>query len=358
MSNLEKTHDPNVRFIDYEELVVFSRAVLTAAGLDAYSLDAVVTGLCETSLRGVDSHGVRLLPHYARSSVSGRKNPKPEYRFFKTFPGIGHLDADNAFGHAAGMKAIDLGMEMAQSQGLAAVAVSNSSHPGAMASMALRAARLGYAAFAFTHADSLVLAHNGTRPYFGTNPVCFAVPRKEQEPYCLDMASSVIPWNRLLIHKNNGLPLPEGVAADANGAMTTDPQKATCLLPTGTYKGHGLASMVEVLCGVYTGMAFGRSIPAMYKAPMTEPRYLGQFYMVMRVDGVIDAAEFAERMQQMTDEVRAEPSIPGEQVMLPGDKEVREAQRRRLEGVPLDAATVKGFEELAAEFGIPLKLMR
>jgi ureidoglycolate dehydrogenase (NAD+) len=357
MSNLEKTHDPGVRFIDYEELVVFSRAVLTAAGLDAYSLDAVVTGLCETSLRGVDSHGVRLLPHYVRSAASGRKNPKPEYRFVKTFPGIGHLDADNAFGHAAGMKAIDLGIEMAQAQGLAAVAVSNSSHPGAMASMAMRAARQGYAAFAFTHADSLVLSHNGTRPYFGTNPVCFAVPRKEQEPYCLDMATSVISWNRLLIHKNNGLSLPEGVAADANGAMTIDPKKATCLMPTGTYKGNGLASMVEVLCGVYTGMAFGRSIPAMYKAPMTEPRHLGQFYMVMRVDGVIDAAEFAARMQQMTDEVRAEPSRPGTRVLLPGDKELHEAKSRRIEGVPLDEATLKNFEELASEYKLSFRLL-
>lgn len=358
MNKLEEMHGPGVRFIDYDDLVAFIRGALAAAELDDYSLDAVATGLCETSLRGVDSHGVRLLPHYVRSAVSGRKNPNPEYRFAKPFAGIGHLDADNAFGHAAGMKAIDLGIEIARSQGLAAIAVSNSSHPGAMASMALRAARQGFAAFAFTHADSLVLSHNGTRPYFGTNPICFAVPRKEQDPYCLDMASSVIPWNRLLIHRNNGLPLPQGVAADAHGEVTTDPHEASCLIPTGAYKGYALASMVEVLCGVYTGMAFGRSILAMYGAPMAEPRRLGQFYMVMRVDGVVGASEFAERMQQITDEVRAEPSRPGERVMLPGDKELQEAKRRRVEGVPLDAATVAGFEQLATEFRIPLKLTR
>jgi len=343
--------------IQYKEMVDFHYAILERIGLDKYSCEAVTTGLCETSLRGVDSHGVRLLPHYVNSAISGRKNPKPNYKFNKTFPSVAHLDADNAFGHAAGMKAIDYGIEMAETQGIGVVAVSNSSHPGAMASMALKAARKGYAAFAFTHADALVLSHNGTRPYFGTNPICLAVPRIENDPYCLDMASSIIPWNRVLIHRNSKQQLQEGVAADANGNLTIEPDDATCLVPTGSYKGYGIASMVEVLCGIYTGMAFGRSIPSMYKAPMNETRNLGQFYMVMRVDGVIDAKSFISRMQQMTEEVRMEPSIPGESVMLPGDKEINEAKIRMSNGVPIDEVTTSAFLDLSKKYNVPLKLM-
>jgi len=41
--------------IHYKELVSFSQQLLKIAGLDKYSLDAVTKGLCETSLRGVDS---------------------------------------------------------------------------------------------------------------------------------------------------------------------------------------------------------------------------------------------------------------------------------------------------------------
>ena len=192
------------------------------------------------------------------------------------------------------MKAVDHAMEIAENQGIGVVAVSNSSHPGAMASMALRAANKGYMAFAYTHADALVLSFNGTRPYFGTNPICFAVPRIEKDPYCLDMASSIIPWNRLVIHKNNETPLTRGVVADKQGLVTTDPNQAACLMPTGEYKGYGIASMVDVLCGVYTGMAFGRSIPVMFSAPMDKPRHLGQMYMVMRTDGVIDTKFFIQ----------------------------------------------------------------
>ncbi len=343
--------------ISYSNLVSFHREILKQVGLDDYSLEAVVTGLCETSLRGVDSHGVRLLPHYVKSALSGRKNPNPKYIVNNTFPSISHLDADNAFGHAAGMKAIDIAMEIAKIQGIGIVSVTNSSHPGAMASMALKAARDGYIAFAFTHADSLVLSHNGVRPYFGTNPICMAAPRVESEPYCLDMASSIIPWNRVLLHKNSKDELENGVAADSTGRLTTNPDSAECLIPTGGYKGYGIASMVEILCGVYTGMSFGRSIPSMYKAPMSDSRGLGQFYMVMRTDGVIDSEYFLSQMQKMTDEVRSEPAVSGESVMLPGDPEVRTSRLRMKEGIPIDDSTVEEFKKMSKTFNVPLEFL-
>lgn len=343
--------------VRYENLVDFSQGILKLAGLDDYSLDAVVTGLCETSLRGVDSHGVRLLPHYVNSAFSGRKNPKPNYIFEKTFPSIGHLNADDAFGHAAGMKAIDYGMEMADNQGIGVVAVSNSSHPGAMASMALKASRKGYMAFAFTHADALIQSHNGKRAYFGTNPICFSAPREGSEPYCLDMATSIVPWNRVLIHRNSGEPLAEDIAVDSCGNSTTNADEAAAILPTGGYKGYGLASMIDILCGIYTGMAFGRSIPAMYKAKMNEQRKLGQFYMVMRTDGVVSHDVFIDAMRQMTDEVHKEPSRAGESVMLPGDKEIQEAKIRMKNGIPLDDATVRAFKDMSEKYHIPLEII-
>jgi len=343
--------------IEYTDLVKFHEEVLAIVGLDSFSLRAVTTGLCEASLRGVDSHGVRLLPHYIKSALSGRKNPKPNFKFNKTFPSIGHLDADDAFGHAAGMKAIDIGIEIAESQGIGVVAVSNSSHPGAMASMALKAAREGYIAFAYTHADALILSHGGTRPYFGTNPICFAAPREEQEPYCLDMSTSIAPWNRVLLNRSADKPLESGIAADKYGKRTQDPHKAAAVMPVGSYKGYGLSSMVDILCGVYTGMAFGRSIPAMFTTEMTEQRKLGQFYMVMRSDGVIPKEEFIKYMQQMTDEVRIEPAIEGESVMLPGDPQIICTKERMKNGIPIDESTLKALIKIGKDYNVELKLI-
>jgi ureidoglycolate dehydrogenase (NAD+) len=330
---------------------------LSIAGLNEYSRDAVKTGLCETSLRGVDSHGIRLLPHYFNSALSGRKNPNPNFKSNLTFPSIAHLDADNAFGHAAGMKAIDIGMEIAETQGVASVAVSNSSHPGAMASMALKAAREGYIVFAYTHADALILSHGGTRPYFGTNPICFAAPRDENEPYCLDMATSVVPWNRVLLNRNSDTMLESGIAADSSGKITIDPHSASAVMPMGSYKGFGLSSMVDILCGVYTGMAFGRSIPAMFTTSMSKKRKLGQFYMIMRADGVVSKDDFIKSMQQMTNEVRAEPSLEKSSVMLPGDPQIICSKDRLKNGIPLDDTTLKDLKEMSVKNDVMLEII-
>ena len=343
--------------IGYNDILNFSKDILKKVGLDNFSVDTVAFSLCETSLRGVDSHGIRLLPHYVESALSGRKNPKPSFQFSKKFPALGVLDADNAFGHAAGMKAIEHGIEMADEFGMGTIAVNNSSHAGAMASMALKAAREGYIAFAFTHADSLLLSHNGKRPYFGTNPICVAVPREEQEPFCLDMAPSMISWNKLMVYKSEGNELPENLAADSDGYITCYPEEATCLLPVGSYKGYGLASMVEVLCGIFTGMNFGRDIPGMYTAPIDSPRRLGQFYMVMRADGCLEQKQFLGRMQEMTNQVRTEPARDGEKVMLPGDPEIEESKRRLKDGIPIDVATLLEFERLSEKFNVPLQLI-
>ena len=345
-----------MRNIQFDEVYAFHKAVLTKADLDEETCEAVSSCLCETSLRGVDSHGIRLLPHYTRSALLGRKNPRPNYSFKQVFPAFGHLDADNTFGHAAGMKAIDLAMPIAQEYGICAVAVSNSTHSGAMASFALRAARKGYIAFAFTHADALVSSHGGKRAYFGTNPICIAAPREESEPFCLDMAPTMIPWNKLLDARERGEALPDKYAVDEKGNPTADPALAQALLPIGGYKGYGIAAMGEVLCGVLTGMAFGRSIPPMFTSSMDNPRHLGQFYMVMRVDICQSQPDFESRLQQMTDEVRNEPSKSGEQVKLANDPQIGEAQRRQKQGIPIDDYLWGEFQKLSSEMNVEMLL--
>lgn len=346
-----------MKTIRYEELLRFTRSLLEKVGLDKETGEAVAYGLCETSLRGVDSHGVRLLSHYARSALTGRKNPRPKYRFEKIFPAFGYLDADNTYGHAAGGKAIDLAMPIAEEFGIAAIAVTNSSHPGALATYVLRAARQGYIAFAFTHADSLLCTYGGTRAFFGTNPICMAAPRENSEPFCLDMAPTPISWNKLLGSRERNEQLSGKYAADHKGNETDDPHHATTLLPIGDYKGYGIAAMVEVLCGILTGMPFGRDIPAMFTSPMDRPRHLGQFYLVMRSDVCMSQLDFENRMKRMSEQVANEPVKPGEEVLLPNDVQIREEKRRRAEGIPVEPRLFREFVELSQQFGVDIEIL-
>ena len=171
-----------------------------------------------------------------------------------------------------------------------------------------KAARKNYICWGFTHADSLLLSYNGKRPYFGTNPICVSVPRKGEEPYCLDMATSKISWNKLLNLREKNKKLMDDLASNSKGNVTNNPKLASALMPIGSFKGFGLAPLVEILCSIYSGMDFGRNIKSMYKTPLNVKRKLGQFYMTMKIDGTLNSNTFLKRMQVFSKTVRREPA--------------------------------------------------
>ena len=340
--------------IEYNKLYKFVKEILSKSGLDKFSTNAVSKGLCEASLRGVDSHGIKLLPHYIESAIKGRKNPKPNFKFIKKFPSVYLLDADHAFGHAAGIKAINKSMQLTNKYGLSVIAVKNSSHPGAMAPIVLDAAKKGYIVLAFTHADALQLTYNGIRPFFGTNPICFAAPRKKEEPFCLDMSTSKFTWNKLMNYKNLKKKLPKNVAADKFGKITTDPFKAVSLLSIGDYKGFGLSAMVEIFCSIFTGMNYGRDIPSMYKHSIKKKRKLGQFYLTIRSDACVSKKNFLSRLKKMSVSVRKEPNKKKEKILLPNDKEIYCSILRKKIGIPIEQKLFKNLIKLSKKHKVKL----
>ena len=153
--------------------------------------------------------------------------------------------------------------------------------------------------------------------------------------------------------RNKKEKLDEQLASDSKGMSTSDPFEAKSLFGAGSYKGYGLASMVEVLCGVYTGMKFGRSIPAMYTTPINQKRKLGQFYIVIRTDGCISSKKFKSRMSQLSKEVRKEPKKSKKSsVMLPNDKEILIMKKQIKKGIKINLETYKELKKLSKKFNL------
>lgn len=309
--------------------------------------------LVDTSLRGIDSHGIRLLPHYMRAVAAGRINRNPRYRFEQTGPATGRWDADHTFGHAAAIESMQQAILMAHESGMGMVTAYNSTHCGAVGFYAMLAAQKEMIGLSFTHADALMLSPSGVRPYFGTNPISVAAPCAAEEPFCFDAATSLATWNKVLQFRARGEPLPPGWAADVHGQETTNAAHAAAVLPMGDYKGFGLGMIVDIFCGVLTGMPFGRAISSMFKAPIGDRRYLGHALIAIDIERFCPVAEFSSRLQQMMNEVRAEPaSSTRTGVQVPGDPEKRIARQRRSEGIPLADDDLKGLQEMAAQYGI------
>lgn len=314
---------------------------------------SVAFGLVETSARGVDSHGIALFPHYIRALQGGRINPNPDYRFEKTGAATARLDADHTFGHAAGYEAMRRALLLAKEAGTGTVAVRNSSHFGAAGCFALFAARENKIGLSFTHADALMLSSGGERPFFGTNPIAFAAPCEGEEPFCLDMATTVTNWNKLKQKRAAKERIPLTWGADDQGNPNADPEQVVCLLPIGDYKGFGLAFMIDILCGLLTGMPMGREISSMYKAPIEQKRLLGHFFMAIDIERFLPLDLFKKRLQQMISAVREEPAkFPNQPVLVPGDPEKRAYALRSREGIPLSPELLSDLQTMAKSLEI------
>ncbi len=342
--------------IKYSKLLKLTKLILKEANLDNYSLNVLAKGLCDTSLRGVDSHGIKLLPDYFNFVKNKRKNPKPKFKFKKTFAASGILDANNAFGIVAGAKAVDLGIPIAKKYGVAVISVINSTHPGALSVNTIRAAEKNFAALCFANADSLMLSYGGKEKYFGSNPYSFACPHKKNEPYCLDMATTIMPWNRLLIAKNNNKKLEGFFAADKNGKKTDNPNIAESLLPFGGYKGYALASSVDILSAIYTGMPMSNELMPMYK-DSKKIRKLGQLYIILNIKNSTNIKTFTKRMKKMSSDIRkSKPFSKTTKPILPNDREIQTSKYRKKYGIPIDKATINKINEILSNCNIKFNL--
>lgn len=338
-------------------LAQFCTDVLLAIGADAPTAEAATRAMRHGSVHGVDSHGVRLLEHYVRAFQGGRLNKAPNMVLDRIRSGTALLEADNAQGARATYAAVDHACEMAAECGIAAVGIRNSSHFGPAGAYSLAAAERGLLGLAFCNSDSFVRLHDGASRFHGTNPISVAVPTGEKNPWLLDMATSAVPFNRVLLYRSLDRDLPEGVASDHAGRDTRDPHAVEMLAPLAGgfgFKGAGLAGIAEIFSAVLTGMRLSPEILPMGGPDLATPRGMGAFVMVLDPDGFVGADLVKMGMQRYLDLLRSSPAQPGARVMAPGDREWSEAARRRAEGVPLDPDTVAGMRALATEHGLPL----
>lgn len=352
MTPNSKTHINDTR-VPVKCIEQFMTDVLLRVGCDQSVAEAVGSGLSSTSLRGVDSHGIRLFPHYVRALEGGRVNGFPRYRFERHLPAVARLDGDHTFGHASGIVAMNHAIQMAKEVGVGSVAVCNSTHFGAAACYGLLPADQDMIGLCFTHASPLLVPDGGIRPFFGANPICFTAPMEGESPFCLDMSVTQITWNHVKLCRERREKLASPQAFDKEGNPTTDPFEAVSLAPIGGYKGYGLSIMVDILCGLLTGMPVGDKVSNMYGNPIGEKRLLGQFYLVLKIDGFEDVGTFKKRLKALADAARREPRRDlNTPVLFPGDPEKMAEIERRQGGIPVEAHLMKELSALATAKGI------
>lgn len=334
-----------------EPLTAWAIACLRASRVPEPDARCLAESLVQTSLWGIDSHGIARLTHYLNRLSHGSVNPTPQLSITRSGTASAQVAGDRGLGIVVAHRANAVAMEIAREHGIGAVGVTDSSHCGAVGLYSRAAAREGLIGFAFTHSDRIAAPHGGYRPFLGTNPISMAFPRAGSEPVCLDMATTSIPWNRVMNARREGAAIAPGVAIDQDGHDTTDAHTAHALRPLGGleygHKGYGLALAVELLCGPLHGNPWGPLIGPMY-AELERPRHLGAFFVVLDPMRFAGGAAFAATVETIARTLAAEPGAP----KMPGDPELEAQARRRIEGIPIEPGLAMEMRSWSARLGV------
>lgn len=340
-----------MRYVEAWKLERLIRHTLAVRHLPPEHIDHVVNGLLTASLRGIDSHGVRLLQIYVRELDGGRSVARPDIRLEMTAPAVGCLHAGNALGLVAGMIATREAIAIARKNGVGVVVVRESNHYGAASYYTLEMARHGMAGMTATNAAPHVAPFNGFQPLFGTNPISFAAPGRVDDVFCLDMATSQICYSTVKHHREVGQSLEPGWTVETPEAGGRAQETLT---PLGGYKGQGLAMMVSILSSLLSGATADHEASPFDLAPFDTPRGLGHFFLVFDLAGFKGKERFRERLSDLMNLTRAEPSTGSARILVPGDRARRAMQERERSGIPLEPQDLQALETLARDAGVEL----
>lgn len=159
------------------------------------------------------------------------------------------------------------------------------------------------------------IAYGGIEPLFGTNPISFGIP-SHPRPLLFDMATAAISFGAILKAKELKQQLPSNVALDKTGNPTTDPTQAiegATLAFDNSYKGSGLAMMVEILSGTWPGADFVGKNP--------EGGW-GNTFMVFSPDLLSDIEVFKQNTSLLIETVRVSKTKNGSSVRIPGENTI------------------------------------
>jgi len=320
-----------------------SRRMLVSSGASALQAGPTARSIRDAEADGIRTVGLSYLPTYCDHVACGKVIGDAVPSVAQPRPAIVAVDANNGFCHPAFAAGQDALMSAARDCGVAMMSISRSYSAGVLGWFVEQLAANGLVAMMFANSSSLMAAHGGSTPFFGTNPIAWATPRANGAPVVADLSSSTVAWVKVNAAALAGESIPLGWALDAAGNPTTNAQAALAgsMAPAAGHKGSALALLVDVMCGGVAGSNFSFEASG-FGGMAGGPPNVGQ--VILAIDPLPTAgAEFVKRIET---ELTAMTSQPG--VRLPGDRRLAsraEAAERGVD-VPVDLMTV--LEDYAA----------
>ena len=169
------TTEQRLSFVHISEtqLRIWCRAALDLCSLSEADKSTVIDALVSSNLRGIDTHGVNLLPQYIRRHLTITQK---QVQVTNDMPAVCHIDGGDNMGPPVAMLAMQKAIEKAEKMGIGLAIATSSNHFGATGYYTMCAAERGYIGFLTTLALATMPPWGGADAFLGNNP--FSVRRR------------------------------------------------------------------------------------------------------------------------------------------------------------------------------------
>ena len=341
--------------VHVDKYTEFCQKALEKCGMKPEAAKAVAECSVQSDMMGITTHGTVNLAKYIDKMNAGGLNGNSTPKVLSDGPTWARLDGDNGFGMYNGRYAIDLAMKKADETGMALVTVTDSGHCGACSCYSVYAAEKGYIALAMSNTVKLMCVPGGKGSIIGNAPISYALPRECKHPIFMDIALSEVAKLKVVQYQKEGKPVPDGWVVDENGLPTNNPVGNNfSMCPMSAHKGYCLAFFVEAMTTVLSGGSFDiRSW--LFGAPDSHSN-LGHTMLVINVKKMMDPTQFAQRLEEYTNEIINAPKAAGsDKIFYPGEPNWISYDKAMENGLVLTDAMQAEAERLAEMSGLDLQ---
>ncbi len=335
--------------IDTDRLRTFTQDAFENAGLPPEDAAVEAEVLVWANLRGVHSHGVQRITSYLDMIEKGWMNPTPDIKILKESAAVLFMDADRGLGPIPTVQAMRKVIGKAKNVGIGWGLIRNVTHQGAMGYYSEMAVAEGMAGMAIVCSPPNVAPFGAKAAGLHNSPIAFSFPTERHKPITLDIATSVAAGGKLSVASDTRVPIPVEWALAPDGSPTTDPDVASILLPAGGPKGSGLALVFQCLTSLRANN------PLIVPVLKGELKKHNQNSLVAAIDisFFIDVNEYQTLLDDTIDELKSLPRADGHQeIMMPGEPELRTFEDRIINGIPLPPGTVEKLREAAKRLNL------
>lgn len=295
--------------VQVDELKRVTLQVLARSGYPPDEAETILNILMYAQLRGNNQGVVKLIG----IGMSRDKACKP-ISILKDTKLSALVDGGRNSGMVVVSYAMRLALQKAAEHGVGIVGTNNTnSSTGAIGYYASQIAQVGYIGLVFSGSGEYMAMYGSYQPIFGTNPLAFGIPTTGK-PIVFDMATAAIARFGIVEAKTAGRSIPEGVAYDNKGQLTTDPSAALggAIRAFGGYKGAALALLIEVL-----------THPLVSTTPDENGHKSdwGNLLLVIDPELLVDGNTFSERTSNLVQQLKAAQRLPGvDEILVPGER--------------------------------------